>query len=544
MPFNIDLLILTDKETQYLRPVKSLDMFINAQKQFHPDGLWSNEIFGVVGTNARSTRTSYIDLRVPIIHPTLCKTILKMRSFYKEILSGREFAKWDPELGDFIKSDMVDGKTGYEFFVTHLPKLNIPEKDSVTREQAIALFEKYKDNLLISKLLILPAGLRDLEIDEFGRVTSDDVNSLYYKLIAISNTINPSSVKASIEAYNPQRVSLQNTVNEIYEYFTQIVEGKKNLLMGKWAARKIFNGTRNVITSMIMHSTELTHPRNPTFNDTMMGVYQTAKAMLPVTIYNLKMGFLDKCFSSPGAPALLTDKETLRSIRTVLPAHIYTDWVSTEGLEKLLTHFKEESVRQEPVMVGDNYLGLIYRGPDGTFALIHGIDELPEGRNESDCTPITHMELLYCAIYHVAHNYPVYVTRYPITGVGSIYPSYVYLKSTVKFDERTELDPDTWEPYPDKRIAYQFPRRDSSSYNSLSPHASRIGRLGADFDGDTCSANIVTSDEALKEVKKYFNSPHAYVGTDGRFINDTNIDTVKFVLRNITGRKKYVDLPI
>ena len=194
-------------------------------------------------------------------------------------------------------------------------------------------------------------------------------------------------------------------------------------------------------------------------------------------------------------------------------------------------------------MVNGCYLGLAYCGPDGTFALIHGIDELPEGRNESDCHPITAMELLYCALYNVAHSYPVFVTRYPITGVGSIYPSYVYLKSTVKFDERIELNPDTWEPYPDNRTAFQFPRTDSSSFNSLSPHASRIGRLGADFDGDTCSANIVYSDDALKEVKDYFKSPHAYVGTDGKFINDTNIDTVKFVLRNTTGRKKYTDLP-
>jgi len=480
LPFNIDLLFLTDKDAANLRPVKALDTFSGSQKQFHEDGLYSNQIFGVVGTNARSTRVSYIDLRVPIIHPTLCKTIIKMKAFYKEILSGREFAKWDPEIGDFIKSDVVDGKTGYEFFISHLPKLSIAEKDSVTREQAISLFEKYRDKLFISKLLVLPAGLRDLEIDEYGRATSDEVNALYYKLIAISNTINPSSAKASIESYNPQRISLQNTVNEIYEYFSKIIEGKKNLMMGKWASRKIFNGTRNVITSMNVVTKELTHDSNINLNDSAIGVYQAAKAMLPVTIYQLKMGFLDTCFTSPGAPALLTDKETLRSIRTILPSNVYTDWISTEGLEKFLTHFKEESIRQEPILVDGHYLGLTYRGPDGTFAFIHGIDELPEGRNVGDCSPITPMELIYCSLYKVARKYPVFITRYPITGVGSVYPSYVYLKSTVKFDERIELNPDTWEPYPDKRTAYQFPRKDSSSYNSLSPHPSHIGRLGAD----------------------------------------------------------------
>jgi hypothetical protein len=290
-------------------------------------------------------------------------------------------------------------------------------------------------------------------------------------------------------------------------------------------------------------STDLDHPRNVGFNDSMMGVYQTAKAMLPVTIFRLKMGFLDRCFTTPGAPALLTDMSTLRSTRAILPASVYADWISSEGLEKMLTHFKEESVRQEPVIIDGKYLGLTYRGPDNTFAFIHGLDDLPEGRDEKDCRPITYMELIYAALYPIAHKYPVFVTRYPITGVGSIYPSYIYLKSTVRFEERQELDPDTWEPFHDKRIAYQFPMVDSSSYNSLSPHPSKIARLGADYDGDTSSANVVTSDEAVNEISDYFKSPKAYVGTDGQFINDTNIDTVKFVLRNITGRKKFTDLP-
>jgi hypothetical protein len=530
---------LDDKTSALMRPVSSLDTFVGATKNFNPDGLYSNEIFGVVGTMARFTRFSYIDLRVPIIHPTIYKTLVQLKSFYKEIMSAKEFAKFDPELGDFVKCDMLEGRTGYQFFIENFQKLRIPVNESIGRQQAVALFEKYKAKCLITKVLVIPAALRDIEVDDAGRTTSDEINELYYKLIAISNTINLASASVSLESYNHQRVAFQNTVSEIYEAFSAIIEGKKNLMMGKWASRKTFNGTRNVITAMNTAVEVFGHPKNVKFNDTIVGLYQVVKGLLPVTVFHLRKGFLDRVFSSVGAPAILTDPKTLQSVSVQLKATTYSDWMSNEGLEKQLTYFKEESIRHSPVMIEDYYLGLCYRGPDGTFALINGIEQLPEGRSAEHCTPITLTELLYTAIYAIANDYPVFVTRYPITGIGSVYPSFIHLRTTIQAEERTPLSPDTWEPDENLPIAYQFPVLGSGFYNSMSPHSSKLARLGADFDGDTCSANIVYTDEAREEVKKFFNSKKAYVGTDGRFINDTNVDTVLHVLRNITGTRKY-----
>lgn len=524
-----------------MRPIKTLDTYVGATKTLAPEGLYSTESFGLVGSKIRSMRFSYIDLKVSIIHPTLCKALIKLRALYKDIMAGKTFAKWDPAVSDFVKSDMVDGRTGFEFFCEYLPKIVLQQNESIGRQQTIDLFNKYKNNCMLSKVLVLPAGLRDIEVDDSGRTTSDEVNDLYFKLIAISNTINASGAKANIESYNPQRISLQNTFNEIYDYFTAIVEGKKNLLMGKWASRKVFNGTRNVITAMNTTTNMLKHPGNVGFNDTLIGLYQTVKGMLPVTIFHLKTGFLDRCFSVPGAPVLLTDPITKESKRIILSTESYNQWLSTEGLEKLIAYYKEETIRHDPIMIEGNYLGLCYRGPDKTFALINGIDQLPEGRSPEDCTPITMTELLYCAIYSVANVYSGFVTRYPITGIGSVYPSKIHLKTTLHSEERTELDTDSWEPIDSKHIAYEFPKLGSSFYNSLSPHPSRIGRLGADYDGDTCSFNIVYTDEAAQECNNYYRGKRAYVGTDGKFINSTSVDTIIYVLKNITGAKKYTE---
>ncbi len=535
IPFNISILQMQDADVARFRKVTSLDIFEAATQNFNSEGLFSTEIFGIAGSEARSTRFAYIDLKIPIIHPTIFNAITQMKSLYKDIMASREFAVWDPNISDFVKSNIIEGRTGFQFFVEYMDKIQFEERDSVRREQAIRLIKKYQEKTMIDKILVLPAGLRDVEIDESGRTSSDEINDFYYKLLAISNTINPSTVKVSPEAYNSQRMSLQNTFNDIYTYLSKIIEGKKNLMMGKWASRKVFNGTRNVLTAMDTTVDELGSPANVHFNDTMVGIYQTAKAMLPVTIYQFKTGFLSKVFSVAGAPALLTNKKTLMSERVELKNELYDQWLSNEGLEKFLTYFQENSVRHDYIKVGnDHYLGLMYRGNDGTFKLISGIDELPDGRTAEECRPITIAEFIYTQIYHVANKYTAWVTRYPVTGVGSTYPSKVFLKSTIKKEVRRQLD-DNWLPLDAPFIAYEFPVMGSDFFNSMSPHTSKLKGLGADHDGDTGSFTVVYSDEAVAETNEFLNSKKCYVGTNGRFVYDCNVDTIQYILHNLTG---------
>lgn len=533
IPFNIDLLVLTPADTARLRRVSSQDIFEGATQNFNADGLFSTQTFGVVGSDARMTKEAYIDLKISIIHPTVFNALMQMRGFYRDIMSGREFARWDDEIKDFVRSDVIEGYTGYEFFVTYLKQIEFENRPSTRRQQSIRLVEKYRENMLLDKILVIPAGLRDVEVDASGRPTSDEVNEYYQRLLAISNTINLSTVKISPEAYNTQRMALQNCFNDIYDYFSKIIEGKKNLMMGKWASRKTNDGTRNVITAMDTSVTTLDDDGNIDLNDTLVGLYQAARALRPVTLFQLRNGWLAQCFSVPGAPARLTNTKTLRSEYVDLTGETYTRWLSNEGLEKFIAGFKEGSIRHAPVMIEGHFLGLMYRGPDGTFKVIHGIDELPPGRDPKDCRPITVAELIYHALYPVANNYYGLVTRYPITGPGSVYPTKIYLKSTIKGDKRVPLD-DQWEPIPGA-VAHQFPVVDGEFFNSLSPHPSRLGGMGGDYDGDMCSLTVAYTDEATEEIKGFLNSKRGYVGTDGQFIVDVNTDTIKYVLHNSTG---------
>jgi hypothetical protein len=68
-PFNLDLLIVKDEDVKHIRPVTVLDTMEGKTKNFHPDGLFSTEIFGKVGNEIRNRQFSFINLKATIFHP-------------------------------------------------------------------------------------------------------------------------------------------------------------------------------------------------------------------------------------------------------------------------------------------------------------------------------------------------------------------------------------------------------------------------------------------------------------------------------------------
>lgn len=533
IPFNISILRLTPDRLLGLKPVKVLDIFDGATGNFHEDGLFSISTFGMVGDERRSHRFSYIDIRVPVFHPIIYRTLVSLKRLYAGIMAGTEYVLWDDQISDFVPSNALDGKTGYDYFIRHWEKIKFTDSASSRREQKTLLIAKYKGTALTDKIVVIPAGLRDVEMGEDGRPRKDEINDIYNALLSVSNTVSEAAVKNHPEIINLSRYRLQNSFNELYDLIESMIEGKKKLFMGGWASRGIFNGTRNVITAMDTSTAYLGSAGSVRFNNTVIGLYQAMKAMMPVARYLIKTGFLSKVFSTPDAPANLVNKKTLKMEPVRLPPIYFDRWATDDGIEKVITSFGEEGLRDKPLEIAGYYVGLIYKGPDGTFKLMQDIDELPEHRSKDDVYPLTFCELLYLAGYSNWNRYPLFLTRYPVTGVGSIYPSLVYVKTTVKSEVRRELS-ENWSEMTEVHTAYAFPVA-GAYVNSLVPHSSRLQRLGADFDGDTASGNVTYSEESIAEVNRLLSTRRLYVGSDGKFISSTAVDTVNLVLHNLTG---------
>ncbi len=531
-PFKIELLIPTRSDLQGVKKVKVMDIMEGFTKNFHPDGLFSTEIFGKVGEERRSRTFAYIDLNLKIFHPLIYKVIIDLKRLYGEVMAGKTYAVYDPVTKDLIPSNVAEGETGYEFFVKNFDRIEFRKGDSIERKMNIKFIEKHRKDPYIKQLILLPAGVRDYMVDEDGKPSEDEINAMYRSIMAICGNMENIDVDKNPEYMDASRANLQVKIYEIYKYIIGLLIGKHKLLQGSFLSRRVSNTTRNVITSHIPNVRMFGDTTSIRPTDTVMGLYQFLRDIMPLVVFHLKNKYLSNVFSGANTDMLVVDPKTLRGKRVPLDSKAYNTWMTYEGIEKVCDRFSQENMRHYPVMIGDNYLGLIYKGPDMTFKFFQDIDDLPAGLDKAHVTPITMTELLYMSVYDEAEDSYGYTTRYPVTQFGSTYPGTVYLKTTTKSEPRYELD-DQW--VKTNRLAKSFPINGAEFFNSMSPFSANIPRAGADFDGDQMSHYCVLTQEAKEEVKGIISSKEYFTTIDGKPTFSMDSDYIKLALAYLTG---------
>lgn len=535
LPVNIDLLTVKEEDLKSMSRIIDVQIFDN-MGNFSQTGMFSTTIFGSVGSEYRNRVFAYIDLGVTIIHPLIYYAIINLKSFYKQIAEGSVLAIFDNKTKEFVKSNSEEAQTGYDFFIKHVPQLVFQKNESDKRSFLIDLFNKaIKENTYQMRyVLVLPAGLRDYTVDSNGKPQEDEINSYYRKLLFQSNVIDHSVIKKSPEVYDNVAIGLQNLSLDLFNYIKSLLEGKHKLILGKWLTRKIFNSTRNVASSFIDKTNNINDHLRLGYNDSFCGLHQFLRAIVPKSTYEIKNKYIKDIFIENNTYAFLTNAKTLKR-EEVLSNHIQKDydmWTSADGIEKIIASMSNLDIRHLPIVLnkGKHYLGLVYKD-DKYFKFFQDIDDLPEGFSKDKVIPVSLAEFLYMSIYHLSGKYPGLITRYPITGFGSIFPAYVKVLTTTSSDSLEELD---FEWKPSGNVAHCFPRRDIDFYNTMSVHNSHLAALDGDFDGDTLSLTIALSDESIEEIDKYLNKKEYYISDNGKFNFSSSTDIISAVLSYMT----------
>lgn len=535
IPFNIDLLKIDDKDFKMIGEVTALQIF-DEMNNFHPNGLFSTAIFGNVGTEYRNRMFGYIDLKYKFLHPVIYSAVTKLKSFYGRILDGKELAEWDEKIKSFIPSNTEKAQTGYVFFLSHFDELVFDRTGSIKRDYLITIIDKAKkeNTLYMDKLLVLPAGLRDYVVDNYGKPQEDEINSLYRKVMFQCSLLDKNLIKLNPSSFNQAFISVQKLILDVFEYIKSLLEGKHKLILGKWLTRKIFNTTRNVSTANIEKINSFNDPNRLSYNDTMIGLHQYLKTIMPKSIFDIKSKYVSQVFLPNSNYAYLTNVNTYKKeeVYNIKIQKEIEQWTSQEGLEKIVANFSNLNIRHEPIYLNGKHhcLGLMYN--DGKyFKFFQDIDELPEGRNKDHVKPITMAELLYISVYELNGKIPAFITRYPVIEFGSIYPSFLKFKTTNDDLQLEELD-DDWQQT--GRIASSFPKPGKDFFNSAAVHFSHYSRLGLDNDGDTLSVQALLADESVEEITKYLNSKEYYIDSSNRLNFKLGIDTLDGVLAYMT----------
>lgn len=532
-PFNFKILELNPERLAPLRPTTSLNIFNTNSKEFDENGLFSTLTFGVPGDDRRDYQFSYVDLKCDIFHPYAMYIFKSLKRLYIEIMTRKAYAVWDEELNDFVRANPLQGNTGFNFFFQYWDKINHRRTKSRTRDLLIDVLEKNKGKWLTRYVLILPAGLRDIDFGATGKIKKDPINNEYLRLIGVANN-NPKYPLGNLPDNDQTRGVLQDAFNKIYDYFRQMVNGKTGFWQAKLSTRAVFYGTRNVITSNAPATEDASSPQAYDVNRTVIGFYQHCKSIEPKTISLLKNGFISKVFGG-NLKARLVNTKTLNSEWVEVSRATYDLWSSSEGLAKIINRLVAKENRNKPILIDGYYIGLVYLD-DTSFKFFHGLEELPLEFNKKNVYPITLLELVYLSGYLDWNKYPTYVTRYPAITIGSIYPSKPYVKTSTKGLVRQELG-DDFKPKGVEFICYEYPDRFREQFvESMSPHVVRWGLLGADADGDTSSYNAVMTDEAIAEANYILSTVEAYIDPAGGLKTSFNIPPLKAVFHNLLRR--------
>ena len=521
------LLVLRKEDIKNVRPIKTSLIFDKNGYEFNIDGLFSNEIFGVVGSDERYDRISYIDLKTAILHPTLFELLNNYSQLYSDIISGKRYAKFDKSKKIFIEVDMNEGETGFGFFLNHVNELKLDDKESDTGKFNKRFIEKVrKDNqLFLRYCFVIPPGYREYYVDNSGKATIDVSNDYYFKIINNTTLLPEKELSGSDKILlSNTLLKIQKSILDLQTHFLGLMDGKNKLIRGQWTKTAIMDGTRNVFTGYNIKIKDVFDlKRTVTVNHTVLGLYQYAKSIAPLVVNNIKKHVMERVFNIDTGTATLIDKKTLKNTVITLKDKTINDWLTKEGIENLINKLSSDYGSNEEVVIDNHYLALLYEDEKG-IRLVFDTSTISEEKLKK-CKPVRYGELLYLVSFNLLNKYPMFITRYPATGPGSIYPSKTIVKTTMK-DRRVNFL--SFDGTLIKELEH-FPISGEKWFLSFSPHSSKLKGMGADFDGDKGSGNTVYTKESREEIDDLFNKREFYISGEGELLDAPVTDIIKFV---------------
>jgi DNA-directed RNA polymerase subunit beta' len=227
-----------------LNPVTSTELKTRTG-EFNPNGLLSEEIFGVEGSLDRTKKFSYINLNTKVIHPTLYRHIIKLERKLEKMFST-ESSFIITAAGEIREDD--NGITGIAAFIENFPKIKFRDLDSSARKSLIEnLKQAYKDgSLFIDKLPVVPPDVRPVFESEDGELQVDKLNTVYISILRKSFQVKSAGTKGQF--FDLLSYGLQLSINDHDRFIQSKIEKKRGLIRGNILGKRIDFAGRAVIT--------------------------------------------------------------------------------------------------------------------------------------------------------------------------------------------------------------------------------------------------------------------------------------------------------
>lgn len=521
-------------------PVTSALLYEPSTHSFHPEGLFSEEIFGKIGSPDRMERFGYLELNTEILHPKIFKIVGQLGKIYLDILAGRTYAVFDRAEKNFVKSTSSDddADTGFSFFMQHFPEIEFARTESELRDERIVDIKKYQDRTTLVRHLVEPAGLRDVKNDVSGKLVQDEINAIYTAILMNSRSI-PKGAKSVL--YDPIRYQIQARALELFDYLQNFIDGKYGYIQGAFVRRKIAYGTRNVISAATMIADQADGPQFLRSDEVMAGTYQNIKAFFPVAVYYFNTLFIHPIFGTDRSRTVpLIDPKTKELTFVEISDETRDRWTTRQGLEDIVNTFENPEMRKHPITVegtdGVAYPLLMVYDQGEEIAIYRSLSDLqkhwPHPVEPDRCRPMTWLEMFYIVAMLSAKDRYCEVTRFPATTEANIYPATPHVRSTVV--ARVVKVVDILHPDQPPVVFPEYPLLDQPIFDIMSVHPTRLAPLDGDHDGDKLSYDAVWGTDSNASAKKYLQSPYSVMNSNMDFLTGGSTYLSNLMLHNLT----------
>ena len=236
-------LLDVNKFASGLKPVTTTELRTRSGEP-HPDGLFSETIFGIENSLDRSKRFSYMNLNAYIIHPAAYKLLIRIDRRIETFLNTEDTYSLDAQ-NNLIPDPK--GVSGMDEFMKIFDKLNL-RGETEQRDKIIKILkDSFKNNVLfINKLPIIPPGFREMYEDKNGNIVMDEINDIYLNILRKASQIK--TVGKGSALYNLLNFYLQRAVNEHDQFVRKKISKKSGLIRANMLGKRIDFSARGVIT--------------------------------------------------------------------------------------------------------------------------------------------------------------------------------------------------------------------------------------------------------------------------------------------------------
>ena len=500
-----------------LLEVTSSSIHATSSEALHPDGLFSERIFGEIGKSNRLINFGWIALNNRFVSPRLYESLLKLNSLYGKISNGSVYAIWDDKVKDFIVSNDEEGDTGMTFLLKHIGEVQPPKNKSISRNRMIDNLNRYRDVLFIDKMLVLPAGLRDIT-KKNGRDAYNDINDLYMQIIHLAKALKGANQNNSM--FDQLRRAMQIKLVEVEQMLLNMVSGKGGFAQSAYGSRGIALGTRNVISATDITADSVDDQSMLRSDEVLVPLFQMVNMFKPLISYQIRRKFTEFVFDRDSDSATLIDPKTKELVHVSVTPQVKSIFLTADGINNLIKLFRDNHNKFNEVMVkttdGKEYgLWMLYQEDDKIWysrskkELKRQLEDSGFTFKDENLRMMTYMEMFYIVSYAILPKYAM-VTRFPVTHSDSTLMSKIHIATTTSY-HKVHLQTPT-----DSSVEYdRWPIIGSDIVGAMSLHAQHLELYNGDHDGDTVSCIGVMSDDGTEECAAYNDSPRSIVSPSG-----------------------------